>query len=530
MKYVLSLLLLVIFQLLITRSSAQRVGIGTANPAPSAQLDISSTTRGLLPPRMTKTERDAISNPAAGLIIFNNSSSNLEIFDGFYWMPLVKGSTASGSAAVRKLYGGYDSDYIYSMQPANDGGFFMTGYSRSSNSGTLAGINNNSIDAEMWVMKTDAAGNLEWQKLLGGINADFAYSINTTSDGGCILAGTSTVPSGGIFSAPGYGMVDGLIIKLNAEGGLQWYKLMGGSNSDYLLCIQQTTDGGYIACGYTTSSNSGTLTGITGAGANEGWIVKMDNAGNVIWQKLLGGTSSETLYAIIQTPDGGYLVAGNSMSSNTGTLLGVYNNGAYDIWIIKLDAGGILQWQKLLGGSANDNSMGFSGGAVKRTSDGGYIVGAYSSSSNSGTLTGITNNGLVDLWIIKLDEFGSLQWQKLLGGSEGDYCYAIIQTTDGGYVAAGYSASSKTGTLSGYTSNGQSDAWIIKMDNTGNVQWQKLLGGSSADIAYSITQISGGFAVAGHSNSPGTGYLTALSGNGGIDGWFFKLDMFGNTY
>ncbi|RYE21824.1 MAG: T9SS C-terminal target domain-containing protein [Sphingobacteriales bacterium] len=529
MKHIFSLLIFFSFQLFATRLQAQNVGIGTTSPAPSAKLDINSTSQGLLPPRMTTAQRNAINNPAAGLIIFNTTNASLEIFDGVYWTPLVKGTTGANSAAVRKLYGGSATDHIYAIQPANDGGFFMGGYSYSSNSGTLAGITNYSTGSDVWVMKTDAGGNIEWQKLLGGTSYEFAYSVSATTDGGCILAGYSLIPSGGIFTGPGYGGNDGLIIKLNAAGTLQWYKVFGGSGSDLLFSVQQASDGGYIACGITYSSNSGSLTGITINGASDAWVVKMDNAGNVLWQKVLGGANTESLNSIMQTPDGGYIALGQSNSSNTGTLLGISNNGGTDVWIIKLDASGSLQWQKLLGGASEDDLGGYSA-AVKRTSDGGYIVGAYSLSSNSGTLTGAVNNGLSDYWLIKLDGFGNLQWQKLFGGNGYEYCYSVIQTTDGGYVMTGYSTSSNTGTLTGYTSNGATDAWIIKLDNLGNLQWQKLLGGIGGEIAYVITQINKGFAVVGSSLSAGSGYLTGLSGNGGSDGWFFKLDMFGNTY
>ncbi|RYE17989.1 MAG: hypothetical protein EOP51_22885 [Sphingobacteriales bacterium] len=534
MKFIIPLLLFCSFQLLLSQSRAQSVGIGTASPASSAQLDVSSTSKGFLPPRMTTAQRNAISSPAAGLIIFNASNASLEMFDGLYWTPLVKGSTVANNAAVRKLYGGQGADNIYAMQPAIDGGFFISGSSFSSNSGTLSGIISNG-DLDMWVMKTDAAGTVEWQRLLGGVSYESGYSVNATSDGGCILAGISGNPSGGIFTgAPGLGLEDGLLIKLNATGSVQWYKVYGGSSWDMLYTIQQTADGGYIACGNSSSSNTGSLSGINTNGVEDGWIIRIDNAGNILWQKLLGGNNTDYLYSIAQTPDGGYIASGTSSSSNTGTLMGVSNNGSYDAWIIKLDATGNLQWQKLLGGTSTDYTDGYSGSALKRTTDGGYIIGGYSSSSNSGTLTGLTNNGPVnttyDFWIIKLDGFGNLQWQKLLGGSNIERCVAVIQTADGGYVATGESSSSNSGTLAGYISNGNVDAWVIKLDNLGNLRWQKLLGGTNPEITNAIVQINGGFALAGNTGSMGTGYLTGLSSNGGNDGWFFKLDMYGNTY
>ncbi|RYE17990.1 MAG: hypothetical protein EOP51_22890, partial [Sphingobacteriales bacterium] len=246
MKYIISLLIFFSFQLFAARSTAQNVGIGTANPAASAKLDINSTSQGLLPPRMTTAQRNAISSPAAGLIIFNTTNASLEMFDGVYWTPLVKENTGANNVATRKLYGGSNLDLFYAMQPATDGGFFMSGYSSSSNTGTLTGINNTSTNDDMWVIKTDAAGKVAWQQLLGGTNQEMAHSVSATADGGCILGGYSALPAGGIFLTSGYGSDDGLIIKLSASGAVQWYKVLGGSSSDIIYSIQQTGDGGYI--------------------------------------------------------------------------------------------------------------------------------------------------------------------------------------------------------------------------------------------------------------------------------------------
>jgi hypothetical protein len=155
--------------------------------------------------------------------------------------------------------------------------------------------------------------------------------------------------------------------------------------------------------------------------------------------KAFGGSSSDAANTIYQTADGGYIVAGSSLSTNSGTLSGFNSNGNEDDWIIKLDASGNLQWQKLLGGSSADRVY-----SVQQTADGGYILAGLSWSSNTGTLTGINSNGDNDAWIIKLDAAGNLQWQQLLGGSSVDHVYAVQQTADAGYILAGSSSSSVT--------------------------------------------------------------------------------------
>jgi hypothetical protein len=191
-----------------------------------------------------------------------------------------------------------------------------------------------------------------------------------------------------------------------------------------------------------------------------------------------------------------------------------------------LDNNGNVVWQKLLGGNVNDYAI-----SGQQTIDGGFIVAGYSNSSNTGTLTGLTNNGSEDYWILKLDDSGNITWQKLLGGSAGDFCNSIQQTSDRSFIVAGYALSSNTGTLIGITSNGSQDYWIIRLDESGVIVWQKLLGGSGGDFAHSIYPLSGGsLIIAGETNSSNTGTLSGLINNGLTDYWILKLDGGGNPY
>ncbi|RYY43906.1 MAG: hypothetical protein EOO06_19015 [Chitinophagaceae bacterium] len=508
-----------------------QVGIGTTTPDASARLEVSATTQGFLPPRMTSIQRDAIGSPAAGLVIFNTTSKSLEIFDGISWTGLVKSNDAGNGAATRKLYGGDGTDQLYSVQAATDGGYFFAGIAfPGTASGTLQGVTPNG-NYDIWVLKTDASLNIEWQRLLGGTNYDQAYTLTTTADGGCMVAGNTFSPSGGIFTgAPGFGGQDALLVKLTATGAIQWYKVMGGTASDQFTAAQQTADGGYIVTGSTFSSNSGTLTGVNTNGSEDGWIAKLDAAGTLLWQKLMGGSGQEKLACVQQTADGGYVFAGYSASSNTGTLIGVTNNGSYDVWVVKTDANGLLQWQKLLGGSAIDAVDAYSNAGIKRTADGGYIVAAYAASTNTGTLLGITNNGSNDAWIIKLDGFGNLQWQKLLGGTNAEYIHGLAITADGKYVFTGGSTSSGTGTLSGMVNNGGTDAFLVELDAAGNLLAKKLIGGNLDEYLFAIIATPAGFTAAGYSLASTTGYFAGFTGNGNADGWLIKLDKFLNTY
>jgi len=291
---------------------------------------------------------------------------------------------------------------------------------------------------------------------------------------------------------------------------IQWQKCYGGSSPDGGNSIVQTADGGY-AIGGRTYSNDGDVNGNNGG--IDFWIAKLDIQGNVQWQKCLGGTSGDYLKSLIHTIDGGYALAGTT-GSNNGYVSG-YNGGLYDAWVVKLDSLGNLQWQKCLGGTNQDEAS-----AIIQTIDGGFAIGGYTN-SNDGDVSG--NNGGYDFWIVKLDPQGNMQWQKCIGGSGNEYAKSIIQTSDNGFAIAGHT-SSNDGDASG--NHGGGDAWVVKLDPMGNIQWQKCLGGTGNDGANAIIQtLDGGYAVAGETNSNDGD----VSGNNGSDDfWVIKLDSQGN--
>lgn len=291
---------------------------------------------------------------------------------------------------------------------------------------------------------------------------------------------------------------------------IQWQKSLGGSDDDDASSVQQTKDGGYIVAG-SSQSNDGDVSG--NHGGSDYWIVKLNSSGNIEWQKSLGGSSDEGAGSIQQTTDGGYIATGTSTSTDgdvTGHHFSIYPQ---DYWVVKLDATGNLQWQKSLGGSGEDVAS-----SVQQTTDGGYIVAGWST-SNDGDVSG--NHGGEDCWIVKLANGGSIEWQESLGSSFGgvDEGNSIRQTTDGGYIVAG-TAGSNDGDVSGYH-GGLEDYWIIKLNNTGNVQWQKCLGGSDLDISFAVQQTSdGGYVTAGYSQSNDG---DASGNHGWADFWIVKL-------
>ncbi len=503
-----------------------QVGIGTANPAPSAKLDITSTNQGLLPPRMTTTQRDGIASPAAGLMIYNTSSNEIEFFNGSSWSSI--SSLLGANLPVKRLYGTYASEYIHDLKETPDGGFIFVGYTVGYNNGSLTGINSNGNN-DCWVVKLDAKGIIQWQKLLGSSASDVGYSVINTSDGGYAITGSAGGGNGSFTGAIfNNGPTDAFLIKLDVSGNIQWQKLYGGSLTDIGYSLGQTTDGGFVIAGASNSSNTGTLTGFVGNGGFDSYIIKTDASGNILWQKLAGGNANDLFNSMQVCSDGSLIFLGNSASSSTGTLLGVSNNGIVgtnDSFILKLTSAGTLLWQKLLGGSSEEY-----GNFVSQTADNGFLLISLSNSNGTGTLTGTVNNGSYDAWIVKIDVNGNLLWQAVLGGSGYENPYFVKETSDNGFLVTGYSNSSNSGTIP-FTSNGNNDVWVIKLNTNGSTAWQKLYGGGLDDLNRTAAILPDGSIMLGsYSNSSNTGTLTGLLGYGSNDGWLFKIDKYGNPF
>jgi len=376
----------------------------------------------------------------------------------------------------QKCLGGTHGENAYSIQQTTDGGFIVAG-----NAGSINGdVSINYGIYDYWIVKLDNNGSIQWQKSFGYSGFDIPYSIQQTDDKGYIIAGLSCPFQ--VSLGDNY-----WIVKLDSAGNLKWQKNLGGSTVDKPYSIQQTNDRGYIVAGY-SSSIDGDVTG--NHGMYDYWIVKLDSIGNLQWQKSLGGSKHDESYAIQQTIDGGYIVAGRTLSTD-GDVTG--NHGSFDYWIVKLNNTGTIQWQKTLGGTLHEHAT-----SIQQTRDDGYIVAGYTY-SNDGDVTGNHGGDGIDYWIVKLDTVGNIQWQNALGGSSVEVANSVQQTNDGGYIVAG-NTQSNDGDVSG--NHGYEDYWIVKLDTLGNIQWQKCLGGTDYDFATSIRQtIDGAYIIAGYTYS-----------------------------
>ena len=353
---------------------------------------------------------------------------------------------------------------------------------------------------------------VQFNKVYGGSTGDIANSIVANFDG-YVIAGWTRSNDGDVSG--NHGMEDAWVVKLDKSGNKVWQKAFGGTGRDYANSVAASLDGGYVIAGY-TSSNDGDVNG--NHGGYDAWILKLDKKGNKQWQKTFGGSDYDQANYITPTEDGGYIIAAYT-SSNDGDVSG--NHGRGDAWAIKVDKNGNKQWQKSLGGSDGDFAY-----SVTNSITGGYVIAGLTA-SNNGDVSG-NHGGSSDAWVVKLDKNGNKQWQKALGGSDLDQANSITAAPDGGYVIAGETASND-GDVTGYHGGGElgGDAWVVKLDENGNKQWQKALGGSGFDHAYSIiSTIDGGFVMAGETGSD-DGDVSGLHGFYYGDAWVVKLNKDG---
>lgn len=378
------------------------------------------------------------------------------------------------SIVWQKNYGGTREDEPNGLTEGINGGYIIVGQTISNDS-DVSGLHGTS---DAWVLDVDESGKKVWQKCVGGSRQDALTSVQKTSSG-YIAAGITQSNDGDVTF--NHGGIDAWVVNMSSTGSIVWQKTYGGSGSDWAVSIATTVDGGYIFSGLTNSTN-GDVSGLhaSSVGADDAWIVKLDASGNIEWQKCLGGSIEDQGLCIQQTKDSGYIVCG-STTSNDGDVSGYHDST--DIWVVKLNVHGSIQWQKCLGGSGSDVSY-----SIKQTADGGYVLGG-STWSNNGDIT--INHGKSDYWVVKLNPMGSISWQKTYGGDENEGIWSIIQTKDGGYITTGNTVSDN-GDVAGWHTNAKnlSDEWIIRTDDMGKILWQRCLGGSGQEEGRDIIQIT----------------------------------------
>lgn len=438
-----------------------------------------------------------------------------KILCGFFF--IVQTATVYAQAPSvqwQKAYGGSGSDGLISAIKTNDGGYLLGGFSTSGISGEKSEPNRGKED--YWVVKIDASGILQWDKTYGGDSTDYLQSVIQTSDGGYMLAGYTQSDMGGDLTDTTYGYFDTWIIKTNASGSKLWDRTYGGSgwNTDGIVSIRQTTDGGYLMW-IVSAGGINNIKTDSSRGASDYWFVKTDSIGNIVWQKTIGGSGIDHILSVDETLDGGYVIGGFSWSGIGGDKT-TASFGGFDYWVVKLDSLRNIQWQKEYGGSSFEHLM-----SIKQTPDNGFIMTGFSQSGISGNKTE-PGRGMYDYWTIRTDANGNILWQKAFGGSGAEENRGgMLSAFDGGYLHVGFSQSGISGEKS-ESSRGMDDFWLVKTDGNGNIQWDKTWGGDSTEFLYSSLQTSdGGYLIAGWSLSGISGDKTE-SPRGEFDFWVIK--------
>lgn len=347
------------------------------------------------------------------------------------------------------------------------------------------------------------AQDILWERSYGGKHAEFLYDAQPTPDYGFILAGSSISNKNGNKSEASKGNLDYWVWKMDEKGTAEWQKSYGGNDVDLLQSVRITNDGGFILAGTSNSSVSGDKKEAS-KGQEDFWILKLDANGQEIWQRTIGGSGQEKLLSITQTKDGGYILGGSSSSDKSEAdekgVVDKYgkrenSRGNLDYWVVKLDSKGEIEWDKTIGGKYVDELK-----SIEQTKDGGFILGGYSNSPESGDKSQ-KNFGLGDYWIVKLDKEGVIEWQETIGGDKDDNLFALTQTKDGGFIAGGNSNSGTSNSKTKSNRNG-TDFWVVKLNESGSILWQETYNYGKLDVLTSIVENPDGtFLIGGYAQS-----------------------------
>lgn len=359
----------------------------------------------------------------------------------------------------------------------------------------------------------NAQPTITYKKAFGGTWYDYAAEVKATADSGMVLLGMSMSGDGDVTG--NYGWSDAWVVKLNAAGNIDWKAFYGGSNSDGAISIEPTSDGGYVFAGYSSSNDYDLPASNNGSNL---WVAKISSSGILQWSKTFGGSDYEDASSIFELADGSYIVGGTTNSTDGDVSS---PNGDNDCWVLKLDASGNLLWEKSYGGSGYESMN-----KLAPTVDGGFVFLAYAQSEFPQAANGDVighHGGWGDLWLVKLDANGNIQWSKCLGGSSGESPGDLIQTAAGDLVVLGVSASQDGDAI--FTSSVDTGGcWVAKLDNAGNMLWEVKHGVTAGTGSGIVEDANGNFVIIATSTNNGpdvSGYLGAAWKG---DYWVMAMD------
>lgn len=351
------------------------------------------------------------------------------------------------SVVWMKTYGGVKSDKGYFVQPTFDGGFILTGETNSFGSG----------DYDVWFIRTDSSGDTLWTRTYGGKNHDWGEAVVQTSDSGfLVVGGTKSFGSGG---------TDVWLIRTNSSGDTLWTRTFGGKGDDWADEVTQTADGGFIIPGWTNSTPNGDFDAL---------LIKYDASGNIVWSRTYGGSRNDAAKSVQPTGDGGFLVAGLTMS---------FGAGSSDVWIIRTNQSGDTLWTRTFGGTGFDMAF-----CVSQTFDKGFaVVGRVQPSSKD----------YGNLWILRINSLGDTLWTRTYGGKGYDLGTFVHQASDGDLLI--------TGSTDSYGS-GSNDLWLLRTNSKGDTLWTRTFGGPASDFSFCVRELRNkDLVLAGYTESFGAG-------------------------
>ncbi len=417
----------------------------------------------------------------------------------------------------QQCYGGSEHDKAYDIiQILN--GFFIIGETNSSD----YDVSYNHGMSDVWLIRTNIDGGLQWEKTYGGSLGDGGMNIVPAFYNNFYLISTSVSSDGDISNNPYPGLSNIWVVKVDSAGQIIWDKILGGSSIDETRNAIATHDGGVITIGL-TGSNDGDISVYYGFW--DIWIVKVNSNGEKEWDFTLGGTGMEEAGTIIQTSDGGYIVAASTDGEGGGNFNCEHHGtpGLYaDAWLIKLDSLRNIEWQSCYGGTYHDF-----GDNVLEILNGYILLGATESiDGDVSGYHGIPGDPLgMDIWVVRLDTIGNILWQKCLGGSKGEYARNIFQTEDGGFMILGMTKSDNGDVIGFHGLAGNNyDIWIVKLSNMGELEWQKCLGGDGEEEIYHgvFKKNDYDYVIAGSSDYPSGDVVCNL--HGWDDYWIFEIN------
>lgn len=365
---------------------------------------------------------------------------------------------AKSSTKWIRTFDGTSDDEFFSVIECNDFGYFLAGTTNSSGFSQYDG----------WLIKTDSSGVMEWNRTYGGLLNDGFYSLVNTSDGGYTLAGYT--------NSSGFGKEDVWLVKVDSQGNMDWNRTFGGPESDFGRSLVYCSDGGYLLACETNSFSSKD---------NDIWVIKTDTTGNMLWNQTYGKTGYQYVSAIIETNDGGYVLACSTSS---------FGSGYTDAWLIKINSIGNMEWNQTYGGLKNEFAN-----SLVTTDDGGYCFAGSTSSF------GVSRT---DVWLVKVNSVGNLKWQQTYGGLLLEYCDSLVVTNDGGYLLGYIEQPPFFGDF------GEGKFCLAKVNTVGKMEWNQTMGISAPHSKISLLSTSDeNFIMAG----------STIDNAGTKDFWFTKF-------